>query len=265
SSKVTPHDDCVICLSNITERAQTRPCNHTAFDFICLVSWLQERSNCPLCKAEVTTVEYDRKSDKDFKIFHVKRTHSSKPAPPAAASSRSNNTSRPPPPRRPRPPRPYTRPSPSLALLRRRHVYRENLYSAYVGANRISAHSNWTPESFSSSPDLQSRARMFIRRELRVFSFLYNDADGSTANAPTTSSNAEWLLSYIVSILKTVDIKASDGHAEDLLSEFIGRESARLFLHELNAWLRSPYTKLEDWDSHVQYQERLPDYFDADG
>lgn len=104
----------------------------------------------------------------------------------------------------------------------------------------------------SSSPDLQSRARTWIRRELRVFSFLHPDTD-----APTTSSNAEFLLSYIVSILKMVDIKASNGHAENLLAEFLGRENCRLFLHELESWLRSPYTKLEDWDANVQYEEKV--------
>src|SRR5882724_3452923 len=42
-------DACVICLSAVSERAITVPCNHYTFDFICLVSWLQERSACPLC------------------------------------------------------------------------------------------------------------------------------------------------------------------------------------------------------------------------
>jgi hypothetical protein len=37
------------------------------------------------------------------------------------------------------------------------------------------------------------------------------------------------------------------------LRDFIGRENAHLFIHELQAWLRSPYTSLEDWDRHVQY------------
>jgi hypothetical protein len=43
-------DTCVICLSSVTERAITVPCNHYTFDFVCLVSWLQERSTCPLCR-----------------------------------------------------------------------------------------------------------------------------------------------------------------------------------------------------------------------
>jgi len=120
---------------------------------------------------------------------------------------------------------------------------------------------------------------MWIRRELRVFTFLNPESDsdldlggGSGGTTGTgqgsetrSTSNAEFLLTYILSILKTVDIKASHGHAEDLLEEFLGRENARLFLHELGAWLRSPYMKVEDWDRHVQYREELPERFDERG
>ena len=69
------------------------------------------------------------------------------------------------------------------------------------------------------------------------------------------ASNAEFLLEYILAILKTVDIKSSQGQAEEMLAEFLGRDNAQLFLHELRAWLRSPYTELEGWDRHVQYPE----------
>lgn len=42
-------DPCVICLEPVSERAVASPCRHYNFDFLCLVSWLQERSKCPLC------------------------------------------------------------------------------------------------------------------------------------------------------------------------------------------------------------------------
>lgn len=42
-------DLCVICLDTVSERAVASPCRHHSFDFLCLVSWLQERSTCPLC------------------------------------------------------------------------------------------------------------------------------------------------------------------------------------------------------------------------
>lgn len=127
----------------------------------------------------------------------------------------------------------------------------------HVGSNRFSGYRDINPQMIARSADLQSRARMWIRRELRVFTFLHVEVSGSSSDAATTTSNAEFLLSYIVSILKMVDIKASNGHAENLLAEFLGRENSRLFLHELHAWLRSPYRKLEEWDEEVQYIEGL--------
>ena len=87
---------------------------------------------------------------------------------------------------------------------------------------------------------------MFLRRELKVFSFL------DTAAAPR-GGNREFLLEYIVAILKTNELKGASGHAEDLLTDYLGRGNAKLLLHELDAWLRSPYTALEAWDRHVQY------------
>ncbi|KAF2086322.1 hypothetical protein K490DRAFT_20084, partial [Saccharata proteae CBS 121410] len=262
-------DTCVVCLDHVSERAIAVPCNHHTFDFLCLVSWLQECSKCPLCKSEVSAVQYDFRSPSCFKTYKVRTTAlSSEPA--------QSTTSLPhryaPLPRRYRPARPVRRrsppPGPDLALQRRRHVYSQDLYSLHVGSNRISQHSNITPTIFARTPVLQSRARTFIRRELRVFSFLYPEAavaeasSASSATAETDRStqranNAEFLLEYIIAILKTVDIKGASGQAEEMLQEFLGRQAARLFLHELGAWLRSPYTNLGDWDSHVQYREPL--------
>lgn len=42
-------DCCVICLDIVSERAVASPCRHHSFDFLCLLSWLQQRSKCPLC------------------------------------------------------------------------------------------------------------------------------------------------------------------------------------------------------------------------
>lgn len=269
--KDDPPDACVICLSAISERAITVPCNHYTFDFLCLASWLQEQSTCPLCKAELTAIQYDWRSPTDFKTYNVRPKQTQ--AKPAVTSSAQSLNSRPYRPFRARTTRrPYSPPNPDTTLLRRRHIYKHKLYSLHVGSNRISRYTNLTPQMISTSHDLQARAKMWIRRELRVFSFLEptspdpEASSSSNENASTRSAgNAEFLLTYILAILKTVDLKDSSGHAEDMLQEFLGRENTRLFLHELNAWLRSPYTKLEDWDRHVQYKEDLPYGFDEDG
>jgi hypothetical protein len=120
------------------------------------------------------------------------------------------------------------------SLTRRRQVYADHTPSLHVGANRISQYQTFTPASFATSPALQTRARIFLRRELRVFDFLDRRPAG-------------------VAVLKSNDPKGADGQAEELIKEFLGREDARLLLHELDAWLRSPYERLEAWDSHVQY------------
>lgn len=153
--------------------------------------------------------------------------------------------------------RPAPPSDPDATLLRRRHIYRNQLYSLHVGSNRLSRFRDLTPQLFIRDEELVSRARKWIRRELQVFQFLSPDGEeeeGMTRKA----NNAEFLLEYIIAILKSVDIKGSGGQAEDMLQEFLGRDNTRLFLHELRAWLRSPYTSLDDWDRNVQYNEALP-------
>jgi len=215
-------------------------------------------------KARVIAVQYDWRSPTDYKSYAVPRSQ-----PPTDSNARHSRTDRPGSlfapyglPSRPRGPRrPYSPPIEDAALRRRREVYRRQLYSLHIGSNRYSGYRDISPQVIANSPEMQSKARTWIRRELRVFTFLHADPAGSssaaatTSVAATTSSNAEFLLSYIVSILKMVDIKASNGHAENLLAEHLGRENSKLFLHELNDWLRSPYTNVEAWDREVQYQD----------
>lgn len=96
-----------------------------------------------------------------------------------------------------------------------------------------------------------------------MFAFLHPTDDdgaageGTQGGAPTRrgrgADNAEFLLEYIMAVLKTVDVQGAGGQAEELLREFLGRAHARLFLHEVRAWLRSPYVRVEDWDRNVQY------------
>ncbi|KAF2399889.1 hypothetical protein EJ06DRAFT_477826 [Trichodelitschia bisporula] len=254
-------DACVICLQAISDRAVASPCNHVSFDFLCLVSWLQEQPKCPLCKASVDTVQYDWHSPTDFKSFSVPSLKPQAHAPVPRAQHRNNPSSF-------RSRNPHRQPHHAVpafvepdAVLRRRHIYRHKLYSLHVGVNRFSRFRVLTPGLFVSSPELQSRARKWIRRELQIFTFLNPTSSASSEDRSWTlrrANNAEFLLEYIVAVLRTLDIRGSDGRAEDLLQEFLGRENARLFLHELGAWLSSPYQELRDWDMAVQYLEELP-------
>jgi hypothetical protein len=129
-------DCCVICLDSISEPAAALPCGHAYFDFLCLVSWLQEHPNCPLCKANVYKVRYadSQKREAFYRVPNAARTRDGAgsnernrntrtyldPALRTRASFQSGETRR----RYPRPP-----PTPNEAIQRRRHIYRHQLYS----------------------------------------------------------------------------------------------------------------------------------------
>lgn len=224
-------DCCVICMEAVSDKAVAQPCKHDNFDFVCLLSWLQERSACPLCKADVKTVHYQFADNGAFKTYEVPIAPQSSNVNvnPSRPNGFAYRTSRPPRPRRPYTPRPL--PTPDDAIQRRRAVYSQQLYSLHVGSNRVSRFRDLTPELFNRDEELVSRARKWMRRELQVFGFL--NPDHSNGTSDRRANNAEFLLEYIVAILKTVDIQGSGGHAEDLIQEFLGRENTRLFLHEL--------------------------------
>jgi len=114
----------------------------------------------------------------------------------------------------------------------------------HIGSNKFSGFQEITPDVISASERLQSKAKTWLRRELRVFDYL---------EAPKVRT-IEFLLDYILEIIKTTNIK--DGLAEELLIEHLGRDKTSLFLHELSSWMRSPFTRVEDWDSIIQYHSR---------
>ncbi|KAK3486660.1 uncharacterized protein B0T23DRAFT_325240 [Neurospora hispaniola] len=268
-------DCCVICLDSISEPCTAMPCAHSHFDFVCLVSWLQEHPNCPLCKAAIYKVRYvDSTSNESFyRVPNAPRPRntngdngngdqSGNPALSNLLRQRRNDQRR----RRDCDANTHSTPTPGEAIERRRHIYRHQLYSLHVGSNRISGYKPTpTPDQFATTPHLITRARLWIRRELQVFAFLSDPEptagpSGSTSNASEREltrrrNNAEFLLEYIIAILKTVDIQGSAGQAEDMLADFLGRDHARLFLHELRSWLRSPAHSLVAWDKEVKYPQ----------
>jgi hypothetical protein len=280
-------DSCVICLEHITHPCSAEPCRHRNFDFLCLISWLEEKASCPLCQTPIKSVRYggaDEEEDR-WTVYHVPdEQHRSAPlsgnprsdaASAVSASeprrrrridcSRSDSSSR------------SSEPALDAAIARRRYVYAHDLYSLHVGSNPISGYRDLTPALVASSPALATKARKWLRRELQVFSYLTSPHNHNhhhpRARSPATSppnaprrtppgarpiTSAEYLVEYTIAILKTVDLQASTGAAEDLVAEFVGRPHARLLLHELRAWLRSPFEVLEDFDAAVQYAEPLP-------
>lgn len=267
-------DCCVICLGDIEEACEARPCQHAHFDYLCLLTWLDQRKSCPLCKVVVTEVRHNFSAKREgWDTYKVPEALAS---PPPAAQAAPDLRSRSFVPRqRAYRDRPLLRPRPrdwshrkGEPLRQRRHVYQNRLFSLHVGTRRRTPHYDLTPASFVNNPDLVSRARMFLRRELQVFEFLSSASDEDTRPVAVGSAgggasndrraqrrlaNVEFVLEYIISILKTVDTQGSMGQAEALITPFLGREHTQLLLHELRAFLRSPYITLESWDRNVQY------------
>lgn len=254
---------CIICLDDLVEQCEAQPCGHNNFDYLCLITWLQERPTCPLCKSDIREVRYELSEDGKQGKVYTPPARSGGPDKSSgqaeAGFSRSASLSE-------RRSSSYSgrsvrvQPYEDEAIQRRRFVYRHNLYSLHVGSNRrqptVSSYKELSPQLFMTDPELVSRARMWLRRELRCFEFLNADGDSLPDHDPVRRrrpSKAEFLLEYIVAILKMMDIQDSAGQAEDMIQEFLGRETTRLFLHELKAWLRSPCRSLSAWDRVVQY------------
>jgi hypothetical protein len=258
---------CVVCLDVIKEPCEAWPCQHYNFDFVCLINWLEQQPRCPLCKASITEVRYDfegpdRRRWNTF-VPETKRVAASSPEVATQHRPRPHRRDWP----RHRLPRrrdyssPVRAPSEDEAVVRRRQIYRDGLYSLHIGTNRITRYRELAPQLFEQDPDLVSRARMWLRRELKVFEFLHSPTQAQQSTDAVTrrrANNAEFLLEYIIAILKTVDIQGSQGQAEDMLQEFLGRDHTRLLLHELKSFLRSPFMSLEAWDRAVQYPTTTP-------
>ena len=287
AKRKAPLEACAICLESITDRAITVPCNHASFDFLCLVSWVQDHPVCPLCKlsrqlrpfhpvvrstylpllgkTNLVSIEYEWVGPNNFETFRIPACSVNSDFGRADAGSqhhrrgsgrghsRISNPSR----SRWRNIR-GSRPgsaSEEAAINRRRQVYHHMTFSRHVGTNRVSQFREFTPSTFTHSKELQLKAREWIRRELQVFDFLTPSMDAASnhTSGRRYAGNSEFLIEYLISILKTIDIKDHSGKGESMLSGFLGLHRARLFLHELNAWLRSPYTEVGAWDRHVQY------------
>lgn len=130
-------DCCVICLDTISEPCTTHPCAHGHFDFLCLLSWLEQRPSCPLCQSPVFKVSHT--SSEGESVYRVpnaprKRTEENRnlrdTRPQRIGIGLAElNTSRVY--RRQRPHREPPRPpvTEADAIEHRRHVYRHMLYS----------------------------------------------------------------------------------------------------------------------------------------
>jgi hypothetical protein len=239
----TKSEGCVICLRDeVVDPCTVQPCDHSLGCWECVLKGIDLLGHCWLCRTKVRRLTCLRTGE----VIHSDHLgHGSLNTTPDQSLSAFEITT-----------------NLERQIERRQEVYRHSMYSKHIGSGRHTGYRELRPQDFLRDSTLVSRARMFIRRELHVFTMAQpprSTYGPSRANmARRRAQNAEFLLEYIVAILKTVDMMGWAGEAEKMFGEYVGRRDAKIFLHELRSWLRSPYQRLEEWDEVVQYARHEP-------
>ncbi|KAF7854684.1 hypothetical protein EAF04_010253 [Stromatinia cepivora] len=111
---------------------------------------------------------------------------------------------------------------------------------------------------------MEARVRLFAEHEIQVFFVrcICPGCEVSPLPAHTVSVNLEkeyrsFVLEEIVDLLKRYDLRERAVEIEQAVEEYLN-EHARLFLHELTAWIESPFDTLEQWDRNVKYPAESP-------
>ncbi|OCF34107.1 hypothetical protein I316_04055 [Kwoniella heveanensis BCC8398] len=247
---------CVICLMALRDRTIVGVCGHE-FCFECIGVWANQSRRCPLCSADMAPfLLHDLDASKPTKFYLPPLPSRKLPS----ASLPGPSRGRLPPVHRLIQEEPETIEPDELDLQveRRREIYRHGLYVKHIGSNPTTRfRPNPTPRQLAEDPILIQRATAFLRRELRVWSLV----------------DVEFLTTYILSLLKTIDIRSEP--AIRLLADFLddnnddendhrnnagtagqagtSTTTAEHFAHELYNFLRSPYKELRKWDEIAQY------------
>ncbi|KAG2130425.1 uncharacterized protein EDB93DRAFT_1213698 [Suillus bovinus] len=239
------HDHCVICLQSLIDRTVIPTCSHE-FCFECISIWAEQSQKCPLCSQLIGEyVIHHIRSQFDYQKHYLPPPRSSSPQLLPTGESRVRVV------RQARRNRYWGRRDRDdadeleRAIARRRWVYQNHLYAKHVASNSFTRYRPYpSPAQFAASPDMISRATIFLRRELRVWQNL----------------DVEFLTTFIISLMKSIDIRAES--AVKLLSEFLDLDTpyvegqrhpnAEHFAHEIYCFIRSG-RDLSIYDKLVQY------------
>ncbi|KAI0643412.1 hypothetical protein C8Q79DRAFT_1002593 [Trametes meyenii] len=240
-------EHCSICLQPYVDRTVIPTCSHE-FCLECLLIWTEQSRRCPLCSQDVGRyLMHNIRSKYDYQKHYLAPLRTS-PEPQAVAAARASARQRAVRRReiewgRRRRREMDERDELQRAIEKRRWVYRHGLYAKHVASNPYTRYRPFpTPAQFSASQDYISRATIFIRRELRVW----------------TGLDVEFLTTFTISLMKSLDIRSEP--AVRLLSEFLDmdadrgheHDNAEHFAHELYCYIRSPYRDLATYDNSVQ-------------
>ncbi|KAG2357989.1 hypothetical protein BDR07DRAFT_1296128 [Suillus spraguei] len=228
------HDHCVICLQSLVDRTVIPTCSHE-FCFECISIWAEQSRKCPLCSQLIGEyVIHHIRSQFDYQKHYLPPPRSSSPQLLPTGESYVRVA------RRARRDRYWGRRDRARhdadeleqAIARRRWVYQNHFYAKHVASNSFTRYRPYpSPAQFAASPNMISRATIFLRRELRVWQNL----------------DVEFLTTFIISLMKSIDIRAES--TIKLLSEFLDIDApyiegqrhpnAEHFAHEIYCYIRS--------------------------
>ncbi|OJA11636.1 hypothetical protein AZE42_04757 [Rhizopogon vesiculosus] len=250
------HDHCVICLQSLVDRTVIPTCSHE-FCFECISLWAEQSQKCPLCSQLIGEyLIHHIRSQFDYQKHYLPPPRSKSPQLLPTGETRVSAARRA---RRARWGRRDRRDVDEAdqlerAIAKRRWVYQNYLYAKHVASNSFTRYRPYpAPAQFAASPDMISRATIFLRRELRVWPNL----------------DVEFLTTFTVSLMKSIDIRAES--AVKLLAEFLDldapyiegqrHQNAEHFAHEIYCYMRSG-RDLSTYDNLVQYDTSadLPPY-----
>ncbi|KAG2131196.1 hypothetical protein BD769DRAFT_1355369 [Suillus cothurnatus] len=164
------HDHCVICLQPLVDRTVIPTCSHE-FCFECILIWAEQSQKCPLCSQLIGEyVIHHIRSEFDYQKHYLPPPRSSSPRLLPTGESRARVS------RRARRSRYWGRRDRhdadelERAIAKRRWVYQNHLYAKHVASNSFTRYRPYpSPAQFAASPNMISRATIFLRRELRVW------------------------------------------------------------------------------------------------
>ncbi|KAG0696482.1 hypothetical protein DFH29DRAFT_196622 [Suillus ampliporus] len=238
-------DHCVICLQPLVDRTVIPTCSHE-FCFECISIWAEQSLKCPLCSRLLGEyLIHHIRSQFDYQKHYLPPPRSSSPQLLPTGETHVQVARRA---RRDRYwGRRYRQDADELerAVDKRRWVYQNHLYAKHVASNSFTRYRPYpSPAQFAASPDMISRATIFLRRELRVWPNL----------------DVEFLTTFTISLMKSIDMRAES--SVKLLAEFLDLDTpyiegqrhpnAEHFAHEIYCYIRSG-RDLSIYDTLVQY------------
>ncbi|APA13452.1 hypothetical protein SS1G_07931 [Sclerotinia sclerotiorum 1980 UF-70] len=112
---------------------------------------------------------------------------------------------------------------------------------------------------------MEARVRLFAEREIQIFSVKCvcpqcqvpsPDSPNHSIGPNQVEEIRSFVVNKIVDLLKQYDLQDKAVEIEQAAKEYLSGH-ARLFLHELRAWIESPFETLEQWHRNTTYGSSL--------